>query len=258
MKYNFQSFWAGKSLGPYEMLCLRSFIDHGHSLDLYTFETNLRAPAGVRLRDAAEILSPEEFFVYEDGPGKGSPAVFANLFRYKLLAEKGGWWVDTDVLCLLDEIPAFTEFFAAEDDTLINVAIMRFPPGHPLMVRCLEEARRMGRAVRWGDTGPYLFTRLVNGLGYRDRALPPELAYAVHHSRAIDILRPSRCTALIECTKRAPFVHLYNASLILNGVQKKKAPPAGSMLDRWLGQHPVGGWEGAYDEATMERTLVPI
>jgi hypothetical protein len=258
MKHSFQSFWAGETLSPYEMLCLRSFIDHGHRFELYTFEPDLRVPAGVELRDASEIIGREQFFVYEDGPGKGSPAAFANLFRYKLLAEKGGWWVDTDVLCLSGDIPQFTEFFAAEDDTLINVAILRFPPGHPLMVRCLEQARRMGRTVRWGDTGPYLLTRLVHELGYHDHTLPPEIGYPLHHSHAVDILRPSRCAGLVERTKHAPFVHLYNASLLLRGVQKDKAPPAGSLLQRWIAQHPVDGWNGGYDEGTVERTLVAL
>ena len=257
MKHNFQSFWAGKTLTPYELLCLRSFIDHGHTFDLYTFESNLDVPVGVSVRNAAEILASEEFFVYEDGPGKGSPAAFANLFRYKLLAERGGWWVDTDVICLADDIPDFTEFFAAEDDILINVAIMLFPPQHALMIRCFNEAKRMGRAVRWGDTGPFLFTRLVNEFGYRDRTLSTELGYSLHHYWATDILRPSRCADLIERTKSSLFVHLYNASLILKGVQKNKALPMGSMLHRWLERHPVGGWEGAYDEGTVERTLVP-
>jgi len=257
MTYNFQSFWAGGSLTPYEMLCLRSFIDRGHTFDLYTFESNLRVPAGVCIRDAADVLPPEEFFVYEDGPGKGSPAAFANLFRYKLLAEKGGWWVDADVLCLSDEIPDFAEFLAAEDDTLINVAILRFPPRHPLMVRCFEEAKRMGRAVRWGDTGPFLLTRLVHALGYQDRTLPTEICYALHHYWATDILRPSRSASLVERMKPSLFVHLYNASLIQSGVQKNKAPPAGSMLHRWVERHPVDGWDGAYDEETVERTLVP-
>src|ERR1043165_6467761 len=149
------------------MLCLRSFIDHGHTFELYTFEADLRVPVGVTVRDAAELLGQEQFFVYEDGLGKGSPSAFANLFRYKLLAERGGWWVDTDVLCLSGDIPAFAEFFAAEDDTVINVAILFFQPYHPLMIRCLEEATRMGRAVRWGDTGPFLFTRLIHEFGYR-------------------------------------------------------------------------------------------
>ena len=102
-KHLFQSFWAGPSLSPYEHLCLTSFIDRGHAFDLYTFDANLAVPAGVQLRDAATILDQSEYFVYENGPGRGSPSAFANLFRYKLLQDKGGWWVDTDVICLADE-----------------------------------------------------------------------------------------------------------------------------------------------------------
>lgn len=257
MRHHFQSFWAGGALTPYEMLCLRSFIDHGHTFDLYTFETGLRAPAGVSVRAAAEILGPEEFFVYEEGLGKGSPAAFANRFRYELLARKGGWWVDTDVICLTADIPAFAEFFAAEDDTLVNVAVLRFEPRHPLMIACAEEARRMGRHVRWGDTGPFLFTRKVSELEYHDRVAPPGLCYPIYHYWASDILRPSRCAELNERMKSALFVHLYNGSLALRGVDKSKAPPAGSILHAWLMRHPVDGWTGAYDEETVERTLVP-
>lgn len=257
MKQTFQSFWAGETLTPYERLCLRSFIDHGHAFDLYTFESGLEVPAGVNVRDAREVLPRDGFFVYRDGPGKGSPAAFANLFRYKLLADNGGWWVDTDVVCLADDIPHYGEFFAAEDDTLINIAAMRFAPTHPLMLRCFAEATRMGRGVRWGEAGPFLFTRLVNELGYRDRTLATELCYPLHHYRTTDILRPSRCADLIACTKSSLFVHLYNANLVLRGVQKHRAPPPGSMLHRWLQQHPVDGWDGTYDEETVERTLVP-
>src|SRR4051794_2405253 len=95
-KHLFQSFWWGP-LSPYERLCLNSFIDRGHTFDLYTYDPNLAVPAGVQLLDAAAILDQSEFFVYDNEPGRGSPSAFANLFRYKLLRDKGGWWVDTDV-----------------------------------------------------------------------------------------------------------------------------------------------------------------
>src|SRR5262249_54280435 len=45
--------------------------------------------------------SQDKVFVYQaEGFGKGSPSAFSNYFRYKLLAEKGGWWIDTDVVRL--------------------------------------------------------------------------------------------------------------------------------------------------------------
>src|SRR5690349_20406971 len=70
-KHTFQSFWSGGRFSPYEAFCLKSFIDSGHGFDLYTFETNIIAPLGVRVCDASEIFDPDELFFYEEGFGKG-------------------------------------------------------------------------------------------------------------------------------------------------------------------------------------------
>ena len=43
-------------------------------------------------------------FFYTDALHVGSVAGFSNLFRYELLRRDGGWWVDTDVLCLAAEL----------------------------------------------------------------------------------------------------------------------------------------------------------
>jgi hypothetical protein len=144
---------------PYEWLSLKSFVDLGHDFDLYSFDPHIAVPAQVRVRDAAELAGGAEFFVYERGFGKGSPAAFVNLFRYKLLAERGGWWVDTDVACLSDAIPDYPQFVARQVDGLVNNAVLRFERRHPVMLRCLELAEEKGRSVRWGDTGPRLLTK---------------------------------------------------------------------------------------------------
>jgi hypothetical protein len=251
----FQSFWSGGALSPYESLCLRSFIDRGHAFDLYTFDLNLAVPDGVRVCDAAELLAPQDFFVYQEGFGKGSPSAFSNLFRYKLLVEKGGWWVDTDVVCLAQDIPAFGEFFACEDAGRLNVAVMRFERQHPVMVRCLEEAVRLGRNVRWGDTGPSLFSRVVEELGYANRAFAASACYPVHYSEAADVLRASKSAGLANRTATSLFVHLWNAMLQHAGVGKFSLPPRGSMLRRWADAHPVGGWQGEHGEEALEHAM---
>jgi hypothetical protein len=48
--HRFQSFWYGEALSPYELFCLKSFIDHGHAVDLYTYDANLVAPERDRHR----------------------------------------------------------------------------------------------------------------------------------------------------------------------------------------------------------------
>jgi hypothetical protein len=176
LRRRFQSFWHGGVLSPYEQFCLKSFVDCGYTVDLYTYDLALAVPAGVRVRDAAELISPDEVFVYQaEGFGKGSPSAFSNYFRYKLLVEKGGWWIDTDVVCLTDRIPVVDEFFARQDNDIVACGTMYFEPRHPVMVQCLEQARKLGRAVKWGDTGPHLLTRVLEERGCVDRALPPSV-----------------------------------------------------------------------------------
>ena len=256
-KHRFQSFWSGGALTPYEAFCLKSFIDCGHAFDLYTFELDIQVPTGVRVCDAADLFRPEELFVYEQEEfGQGSPAAFANLFRYKLLAEKGGWWVDTDVVCLARDIPIFTEFFAREDTDLVNTAVLFFEPRHPVMMRCLDEALKLGRNVRWGDTGPRLLTRVVKELGREDQALARHLCYPVHYSEAVDLLRPSKSASISERTAASPFIHLWNEMLRHRGVQKGNLPPKGSMLRQWIERHPVDGWSGEYGAETLEYELL--
>jgi hypothetical protein len=251
----FRSFWGGGPLTPYASFCLKSFIDCGHAFDLYTFETALAVPPGVRLCDAREYFNADDFFVYADGFGQGSPSAFANVFRCKLLAEKGGWWVDTDVFCRARDIPAFREFFAWEDAQLINNAVMCLEPGHPMIVACLAEAQHQGRSVRWGEIGPVLTTRKARELGFAHRAYPSSVCYPVHYSEAIDLLRPDRADSLRRRTNGSLFVHLWNAMLDHRGVDKTRLPPQGSLLRAWIDRHPVDGWTGEYDAETLEAAL---
>ena len=251
--HRFQSFWHGRALSPYELFCLKSFIDCGYLVDLYTYDADLVVPAGVQVCDAAELLSPDEVFVYQgEGLGKGSPSGFSNLFRYKLLVEKGGWWIDTDVVCLTDRIPVVDEFFARQDNDIVACGTMYFEPRHPVMVQCLEQARKLGRAVKWGDTGPHLLTRVLEERGCVDRALPPSVCYPTHHSQALDALRPSKTVALSPQLDSSLFLHVWTSMLVYLGVQMAFLPPKGSLLRNWAYKHPVDGWIGEYDEQTLD------
>ena len=255
-RHTFQSFWHGGALSPYELFCLKSFIDCGHAVDLYTYDLKLVAPAGVRVCDAAELVGRDDVFVYQaEGFGKGSPSAFSNHFRYKLLAERGGWWIDTDVVCLTDCIPVVKEFFARQDTDFVACGTMYFPPGHPIMLRCLEQTIKLGRTVKWGDTGPHMLTRVLQERGSLDRAVPASVCYPVHYSQAVDLLRPSKTAVLAPRIETSLFLHLWNSMLVYRGVQKTCLPPKGSLLRSWMDKHPVDGWTGEYDDATLEGAL---
>ena len=94
--------WIGERLSALERLACASFLDHGHPLHLWTYGPVAGVPEGTTVCDATEVLPRSAIFRYgpETGPGAGSLAGFANLFRYRLLLERGGWWADSDVVCL--------------------------------------------------------------------------------------------------------------------------------------------------------------
>ena len=87
----------------YQLLCLRSFVDRGHRIELFSFEPKLDLPNWINLKDAAEILPKERVSRYL--PEQRRVAVHADLFRLALLHRLGGWWVDPDVVLLRAALP---------------------------------------------------------------------------------------------------------------------------------------------------------
>ncbi len=239
MSHLFQSFWSGPPLSLYERLCLKSFIDHGHRFVLYSYDMNLAVPEGVVVRNAAEILDPGEYFVYKDGFGKGSPAAFANLFRYELLSRLGGWWVDTDVVCLTPNIPQVRLFYARQHDGQFNNAALFFPPWHPIMLRCLAEARRIGQNVVWGQTGPALLSTVIQQINGGREVADMRLAYPIPVQNALAVLRPETAEVVTRMVSQSMFLHLWNEILKAHKVDKNRLPPAGSFLDALFIRHRI-------------------
>src|SRR5881227_24224 len=97
MQNTIQSLWVGSRLSVLERLSIASFLKNGHSYILYTYEPVEGVPAGAELKDANEILPSSSIFRYRE---YDTCSGFSNFFRYKLLLERGGWWADTDMICL--------------------------------------------------------------------------------------------------------------------------------------------------------------
>ncbi len=101
------SLWIGPTLSRMELLTLQSFLRHGHEFHLWVYDQiQTPLPKGVRLEDANRIIPRDRIIKKADtdpetGVGKGSySSPFSDLFRFKLLYEVGGYWVDMDVTCL--------------------------------------------------------------------------------------------------------------------------------------------------------------
>ena len=91
-----QSLWIGPELSNLERLSIKSFIDNGHTYHLYVYNKVKNVPKRAIIMDANKIINKREIFTYRNG----SYAAFANLFRFIMLYKKGGYWVDTDIICI--------------------------------------------------------------------------------------------------------------------------------------------------------------
>ncbi len=137
--------WIGSRLSKIEMLTLQSFVDNGHVFHLWTYgpiENEL--PEGVVLEDANRILPEEKIFRYKNfnkyGHGKGSVSGFSDIFRYKLLYDKGGWWIDMDVTCIKPLNVTTPYFFRKHHDLALVGNVMKCPPKSALMLACYQQA----------------------------------------------------------------------------------------------------------------------
>jgi len=234
----FQSFWFGKSLPPCQMLCMKSFIDNGHEYDLYSYDS-VAVPEGVRVLDANEILPHNEIFFYHHGAGRGSVAGFADMFRYRLLLLRGGWWVDTDVVCLSSKIPEGEIFLERQSEELICNAVIKFPKGHEFVKTLYEKSREAGKNIAWGQTGPQLLSDLAMQTGLWGQAGLQEQAYPVHWKDAFLPVTTRGRSATYEKTRSASFLHLWNEIFRLNGSLALHNPPNGSFLADLYIKHGV-------------------
>jgi hypothetical protein len=161
-----QSLWIGDALPEIQRLSVSSFLAHGYTYHLYAYDEIHGVPSGAVVCDAAAILPRESIFCYRNGFGKGSYSAFSNLFRYTLIFERGGWWVDTDVVCL--KPLAFDDHFvfATEHETDFSIqcstSVFRSEPRAPFLAYCADVVTsRDKETLQWGEVGPMLFDDAV-------------------------------------------------------------------------------------------------
>ena len=129
-----QSLWVGNDLGDMEIYSINSFINTGHEFHLYTYEKINGIPKKTKILDGNKIMPKKELFKLKDGF-----LPFSDIFRYKMLYENGGYWVDLDLISLkkLD----FKEPFVFSSERTIqkgayklkekfvpNIGVLKAPP----------------------------------------------------------------------------------------------------------------------------------
>jgi hypothetical protein len=241
--------WIGDTLGPIERLSLASMVAAGHPTVLYSYGSPTGLPAGVELRDAAEVLPRET--AEANRYANGSYALFSNLFRYAILKQGLGIWLDTDVVCLAPiaveagfvagwETADFLNgavLYAASDSPFIRSALSAFESGRVPPWLPFHRAPRawllqlLGRPVTpaelpHGTFGPKAVTALARRHGLLSRAQPREVFYPLPPREARRIFEAG--TRLEDYVRpKTLAIHLWNEKL---RDIKHQTPPPGSLL----------------------------
>ena len=231
----FQTLWIGPCLKPLHVECLKSFLRSGHSIDLYVYEAVQEVPSGINLKDAHCILPSKSIFTYQKGPGKGSFSAFSNLFRYTLLFERGGIWIDTDVFCLRPwEIEKHPYLFASEtlgieQRRITASCVIKTPPQSEIMRYCqLQALQHSVKNLEWGQIGPVLLNHAVNKFELTQFIRPSWEFCALSWDEPELLLDPS---SPWKPPKRASGLHLNHE--ILRRTKKDVAPEILGKLQKW-------------------------
>ena len=227
-----QMLWIGE-LTNLERLAMASFVANGHEVHLHAYAEMEAVPAGVRVIDANTILPEERIFRYGPAAGRaqGSVANFANLFRYKLLHERGGWWVDADVVCLRPFDFEAPYVFGYQDE-LINNAVLRLPGSSDISRSLYEDALALGTDTKHARTGPVLMTEAVTKFGLQEFALAPKAFYPIRHQYGVFLLKADSRDGLLANSLRDSYaVHFWHEFIRRMGFDKNATYPATSIYE---------------------------
>ena len=141
-------FWIGKNLNKNGILTLKSFLDHGHDVHLWTYDKTISNMIdGVVLKDANEILNSSRVFAY-NGRGdclKGTYGGFSDIFRYYLINNIGGWYCDMDVTCLknFSDIPDQDYILRPHVATTCVANIFKGKKDSDFLKYCIEQTEKV-------------------------------------------------------------------------------------------------------------------
>ena len=244
------SVWVGEALGPLEQLCIRSGLAAGHAFHVYSYEPDRLkgAPPGAEIRDAAEVMPRERMTAYAEC---NSFVLGSNFWRYEMLRQGRGFWVDLDLL-LLRPLDLDQDYvFGKEREGSINTAVMLAPPDSALVRDLVEFPKTMRRPpwfgarrsfnyyvrrfhqgplrledLPWGTYGPQMLSYFVQKHGLERFAADPEVFYPVSWRNAGFLYEPAEKVEML-LTDRTYAIHLYNSQL---RELAKNPPPKGSFM----------------------------
>ncbi len=262
-EYRIGALWIGGALSFMEQLCLKSFVDAGHHVRLYTYGAVDHIPDGIEVADAATVLSMDTAIRHTR---TGSPAPQADRFRYHMLAQNDDMiWADTDAYCLRPFTTETGHFYGWESEHHVNNGVLGLPRDSETLRELIEftsdeyaipewlplaeqdrlrAAKAAGTPVgvgdqEWGAWGPRALTWFLHKTGEIRYALPRAALYPISFKdRRKLVQRDSDAGQYL--TPDTVSIHFYGRR-IRKRIQEAEggAPHPASLIGRLLLRHGI-------------------
>lgn len=263
-EYTVGMLWMGDTLSFLEQLCLKSFVDQGQAITLFSYRPVSNVPEGVILANAAQILPEGEVLLHHR---TGSPALHSDRFRYHLLAKCPGMiWADTDAYCIKPLAPEEGFLFSWESAHGVNGGVLALPPESATLAKLIDftsqpypippwlSAQDQAALIAlheagtpmhvsdmaWGVWGPRALTHFLHETEEIAYALPQSVLYPFAYRERNLLLKPD--VKLEERVKPDTVsLHFYGRRLRqrLLASHPQGLPRPRSVLGRLLRQHGI-------------------
>lgn len=235
-------FWHGPKLQLWNYLCVKSFVDNGFNVNVWTYD-ELEVPNGATICDAGKYCNREDLTSITQNGKQGCLSAFSDLFRWALLEKEDGWWFDTDCLCLKHE-SEFAELTVnativaglepSYGKSLVACGALNVPNkevAHIINMLVDKTLEVTNRNIGWGQISVQMLTNLIEaspmlGNGIVDKSY----FYPLIPQEALKAISTSCSEELEELTASSYVYHFWNEMMRRGGINCDEMPPQGSYL----------------------------
>ncbi|BAP55651.1 hypothetical protein THII_1354 [Thioploca ingrica] len=244
-----QSLWIGKKLSSMEQLSITSFLRNGHSFHLYVYDEVAGIPPKTIIKDANQIVPANKIFKYKNNNSyagfsnlfryqllfeKGNFWVDTDIIALKpfnfpsdyvfgsesLFLQSGfkreilKWWVNLKTsVPKLSHFPPYYLVSPKNKLQLVKIGngIIKCPPSSHLGKYCYTKAAsRDPNTLRWGDTGPTLFSKAIIKLNLQEWVMPSEFFYPLNWWDWKWVIEDGKTEQIKIICRESYAIHLWN------------------------------------------------
>jgi hypothetical protein len=195
--------WVGPRLSQLEQKSIQSFLNLGYNFDLYVYDPVDNVPKKTRVKDANTIVPRQKLFTLMD-----SFLPFSDYWRYQFLYQKGGIWVDLDMIAVRpfpfneyeyvfsSEATVQSGTYKMKEKAVTNIGVLKAPKKSQFYKELLENCdKKLARGPLKKKTELMKDLReQVKRYGFEKYVMPPMAFCPVHwwHTKEMFYPKPGQ------------------------------------------------------------------